>query len=158
MHYAFATPVSEIEADEVLCEKCKTKIEEEAYHLIDAYYCESCVGDLEDDVEIDAVAFAEKNCRIAHPLPKYDASQEFKCTPEEYANGNRESNTPNAYLCRCRHKFTNYDELIRELDRSEPHDRILYVAIHGRVMQLIKEALGDDAKELMSKYIWEDKP
>lgn len=87
-----------------------------------------------------AAIFAEAQCRITRPLPEYDPDEEFRCTPEEYENGDKASKTPNAHPCHCRHNGTNYDDLIRELDRSSATDQVVYRAIRDRIEKLLEDA------------------
>jgi hypothetical protein len=120
-----------------------------AYAADAGYYCEACIPAVAAEAEVEARAFAREYCRVTRPLPPYDPAREYRCTPEEYASGNRESYTRSAHACYCRHECTNYDELVRGLDRPSVTDQILYAAIRERIKELLEEAreadlLGDD--------------
>ncbi len=82
-----------------------------------------------------------EHCRITRPLPEYDddPEREHRPTPEEYAAGDREAHTPNAHTTRCRHEFTNYDELIQDLEPTNVWDRIRHAAIRERIHELIEQ-------------------
>src|SRR5262249_11396584 len=81
---------------EVKCIKCGVPLEA-AYFDFGDYYCETCVDALAAELNAEAVQFAQEHCKLTKPLPKYDPSCEFRCTPEEYECGQRESYTPNSY-------------------------------------------------------------
>ncbi len=109
------------------CSTCDRMVREneDVYTDGESYYCRRCFVNLLADAETQAAIFAEAQCRITRPLPEYDPDEEFRCTPEEYENGDKASKTPNAHLCHCRHNGTNYDDLIRELDRSSATDQVV---------------------------------
>jgi hypothetical protein len=138
----FATiPVAEaFEGEDVHCDECGVKLEWACYARA-AYYCERCMAELAKQAETEAREYALEQCRITRPLPQYDPSREYRCTPEEYDAGDRESYTPNAHACYCRHECTNYDELIEGLDQQCELDQIYYLAIRDRIEELIEEAL-----------------
>lgn len=146
-------PVAEIikEGEELHCAECKRIFgeDEEAVNWGDGLRCEACSKELAEIVEAEAVDFAMKNCKITKALPKYNPLHEFRCTPEEYDAGSKESYTRNSHLCGCRHSCTNYDELIKDLHESDDslEDRILYLAIRVRVDGLLREQIEDDGDE-----------
>lgn len=139
------TPVDEIDGDDVSCAECGANLADEAYFDGDgAYYCEPCMDKFVKEVTWEAKEFAEENCRITEPLPRYDPENEYRCTPEEYQMGARESYTPNSHMSHCRHNCTNYDELIAALDRDSVRDRIYYTAINVKITELLQERIETD--------------
>lgn len=133
-------PVQEAsEKDEVPCAQCGVLLEEGCY-IANEYYCEGCATVLVDEAEVEAREYALQECRITRPLPPYYLELEHRCTPEEYEYGDRESYTLNSHACYCRHRCTNYEELISGLDRDCPLDQILYLAIRERIDELVEEA------------------
>jgi DNA-directed RNA polymerase subunit RPC12/RpoP len=147
------TPVAEIteEGEELRCAECNRLFgeEEEAVYWGDEYRCEDCSEKLVESVEAEVAEFAEQNCKITETLPKYNPAHEFRCTPEEYESGSKESYTHNSHLCYCRHNCTNYDELIKNLDKLGDHleGKIHYEAIRSRVDELLKEQIEQDGDE-----------
>jgi hypothetical protein len=143
--YFSAIPVEEVEEmnemeERLTCDSCNTIIDGDAHDDgSGAYYCENCADSLIEKWTEEAIAFAEKHCRITAKLPAYDPAREFTCTPEEYEHGNREAYTPNAYLCMCRHDCTNYDELIADLSRDDAEDCVYYAVIRFYIDELLKE-------------------
>jgi len=137
------TPVSEIEADDVKCASCKKHLLVEAYYCKDEYYCEACLTSLVECENEEATIYAEEHCKITEPLTSFDSDYEFRCTPEEYALGMRESYTANSHLACLRHNCTNYDELIEPLDRENPIQNASYLAIRLRTDELIREKLAE---------------
>ncbi len=138
--FASSVPVVELD-EEPACEKCRTRISGEAYPDDDGWYCESCMRERVFTFEAEARTYAEEHCRITKPLPWYNPLDEYRCTPEEYEMGDRESCTPNAHACHCRHNCTNYDELIKPLDRGSVRDQVFYSAIRDRIEELLEEAM-----------------
>jgi hypothetical protein len=144
-----ATPVDAIladfeEGDELCCEGCESVIEDEAYYDgYESHYCEQCSSDLEQRAYDEAKAFAMEHCELLPPLPEYDPEFSFRASPEEYENGERESCSPAAYRAVCRHAYSNYDVLIRDLDRDGYIDRIYYEVIRARVEELIQQAIDE---------------
>jgi hypothetical protein len=131
-------PVEELD-EGITCDSCDMGIAGWAYFDGDGFYCTSCAEALTREWFGDAQAFAKERCKIIHKLPAYDPACEYRCTPEEYEEGSRESYTPNAYLCRCRHECTNYDELIADLSRDHAEDRVYYEVIRHRIDELLIE-------------------
>lgn len=132
----------------VSCAECGEHVAHEAYlDGVGAYFCESCMNQFIREVEGEAVAYAEGHCKITLPLPRYDPTREYRCTPDEYAVGLRESYTTNAHMCSCRHNCTNYDELIKSLDRDSVRDKIYYMAIRARITDLLETAIEELACE-----------
>jgi hypothetical protein len=80
----------------------------------------------------------------------YDASREYRCTPEEYDGGCCYSYTPNVHRCRCRHEYTNYNALTKQLDRNGVESRVYYAMIRERIEELLDEATGDSPEWLDS--------
>jgi hypothetical protein len=130
----------------VNCLRCGRAIEDEAYYDgVEGYYCEACIGKIIAAYKLEADAFAAEQCRLTRrPLPEYDPSLEYRCTPEQYAAGDRASYSPAAYLAAVRHEATNYDELIAPPDRDSVRDRVFYDAIYRRIMQMIESAMDED--------------
>lgn len=107
-------------------------------------YCEPCITDLKDRAEAKAKVYAAQNCKITKPLPEYDSQFEFRASPEDYDHGARESYTPNAYMCHCRHNCTNYEDLIASLDRNSLFDHAKYRAIRDRITDLLESEIHTD--------------
>ena len=107
------------------CGQHLTEEDEAYFDGVDDYFCEKCAAELTAQWEAEAAAYAEAKCKITKPLPKYEPQYEYRCTHEDYENGNKESYTPNSHFCHRRHECTNYEELIKPLDRDRAWDRIL---------------------------------
>jgi hypothetical protein len=136
------SPVSEVCEERVLCCDCKSQLVEDAYFDgEDKYYCESCIQKLIDKTIHLAEGFAQQNCKILKPLPPYDPDQEYQCTPEDYELGYRYSYTPNSHMCKCRHEFTNYDDLIKPLSKDLVVHQIYYHAIREKIMELLEAVI-----------------
>jgi hypothetical protein len=153
-------PVDEFEGRKVRCVQCKRVIKEAACVLGDEYYCMECIDDEDAAITEEAREFALEHCKITRELPRYDERCEYGCTPEEYEAGERESYTPNSHLCYCRHTCTNYEELIKGLDRDEPADVTVYWAIKERINELLTEKieemwLGGDADQDDDSNDWD---
>jgi hypothetical protein len=141
-HHFFAMiPLEQLdEGEDIACQSCRKEFDEWAYYdWEEHYFCEGCAEALMERWLTEARAYAEANCRITCELPAYDPALEFKCTPQEYEEGDRESYSENAYLCRCRHGCTNYEELIRQLDRDYAEHRVYYTMIRKRIDELLEE-------------------
>jgi hypothetical protein len=135
-------PANELrDGEPVSCDLCSKQITDLCYLDNEHTYCEGCTEALVKKLTGEAVAFAQENCVVTREFPKYDPSREFRCTPEQYENGDRESYTPNAYICHCRHTRTNYDDLIAGLDRDSIEDRVYYDAIRNRVDELVRDGI-----------------
>lgn len=145
LHIAVSpTPVCERFEDGVHCAECNQHLREEAYYDgVESYYCEHCIDKLIESAKTEARSYAEANCKITKPLPKYDPQYEYRCTPEEYEMGARESYTPNAHMCHCRHNCTNYEELMKPLDRDSVVHQVFYSAIHNRITELLDEVIAE---------------
>jgi hypothetical protein len=137
------TPTPVEDEDGLPCAKCGQVLREEAYYDDGdgVHYCETCVKELIESLKGEAIAYAKEHCKITDPLEKYDSQYEYRCTPEDYAHGARESYTENAHMCHCRHNCTNYDELIKDLGRDSIAGRVYYTAIHARIMEMLEEAI-----------------
>jgi hypothetical protein len=135
-----AIPVADIsEKGVVRCAKCRRREREEVYYDgAGKYYCDGCIDDVIDKAKVEAIAYAEEHCKITSRLPEYDSIHEFRCSPEDYEMGYRESYTPNAYMCHCRHQCTNYDELIDPLDTDTIEGEVYYKAIKARITELLE--------------------
>ncbi len=142
-------PMTPVEAIEEIvgpsprCDKCKDELEEFGVcDGVDMYLCDSCAQGIYRETLDKANLFAAHECKITCDLPTFDPNDAWACTREEYARGDRESNTENAHRTRCRHCYTNYDDLIRGLDRDSLYDRAKYDAIRDRIDELIDDALA----------------
>jgi hypothetical protein len=131
--------LAETEDEELRCGLCATTIQDEAYMGDDEWLCLSCVKAKIERITKEAIAFAAENCRVTGKLPKYETELEWKCTPEEYDAGFKESYSPNSYEAFCRHHCTNYDELIKDLDRYALTDQIYYSMIMNRIVKLLQD-------------------
>lgn len=94
----------------------------------------------EECAESEAQAYAIEHCRLTAQVPDYDPELHYACSAEDYEMGAKESYTPNALLAWARHNATNYDELVKDLDRDSGEHRAYYTAIRQRVEQLILDA------------------
>lgn len=143
MHHAlsvFPAPVREDYEEGVQCADCDTHLPEEAYYDgIDEFFCKKCMDLRIEECHQEAVEFALENCRITSPLPEYESELELRCSPDAYAMGDWACYTPDYHMARCRHNCTNYDELIKDLDREAVPDRIYYNAIRERITDLLLE-------------------
>ena len=136
------TPVSDIEEEDetrkdgVHCDDCGERLTDEAYWDSDSdCYCELCANQLVEKTKIEAESYAREHCKITCQPPTYDLVYE----------------TPNALAALCRHEYTNYDELIKDLDRDGITGRIYYKAI-----RLVIEELLDDVIDKMADDESED--
>ncbi|MDB5306552.1 MAG: hypothetical protein JWO38_754 [Gemmataceae bacterium] len=123
------------------CDACGERLTDECVpDGCGGFFCVPCLKELLKEWEVEARQYAAENCRITRALPEYDPDLEFRPSPEDYAAGDREAYTPNAHMAKCRHEFTNYDELIRNLDRDSMEDQVAYEAIVTRINALLIEA------------------
>lgn len=147
------TPVNEItkEGEQLRCAECDRVFAEDelAVYWGDCQRCEACSEELVKTVEAEAAEFACQHCKITQALPKYNPSQEFRCTPDEYEVGSKESYTRNSHLCYCRHNCTNYEELIKDLHKLDDslENKILYEAIRARIDELLEKQIEQDGDE-----------
>jgi hypothetical protein len=122
------------------CQKCNARLM--YYGNYDngdgSYYCDACATAFIKEWEDKAWDYAVEACKITEPLPEYDHSCEYRCTPEEYEAGDRESHSPGSYAAFCRHNCTNYDDLIKPLSRYSAEDRVMYAAIRERTMEMLE--------------------
>ena len=138
---------------EAVCDECGEPFGDEDdiyFDRGDRYWCEVCSTVIEERERSDSDDYAREHCRITRSLPQYRPMHEFRCTREEYEAGCRESYTRNSHLCYCRHRCTNYEELISGLDRDSPLDNIFYSAIRERIDEMLTDAIdemGDDWEE-----------
>lgn len=127
------------------CAGCGDDITEVAYPdgATNCYRCEDCTDRLIQELTPEAEQHASEHCKVEHLPPPYDPDLEYRCTPEDYEAGARESYTPNAYRCYVRHRCTNYDELIKGLSRENLAEQIKYHYIRQRTDELVEEAIQD---------------
>ncbi len=130
------------ELEECGCTICGAR-QHELYVATEGLCCEDCAKAIVASTIDEAREFAQREVKITSPFPTYPPELEYACTPEEYRMGDRESHTPNAHNCYCRHACTNYDELLKELDRDSIRDGIYYNAIRYRI-----DELGDEENNL----------
>lgn len=146
--HVFPIPIDDVFEDGVKCHRCSAHLMDEAcYDGVENYYCETCMKALIQEIEPEAEQYAQEHCKILVKLPRYDHDLTYRCTSKEYEEGDRESYTPNSYLCHCRHECTNYDELIQPLSRDSVEDKICYSAIHERITDMLEAEIlsSDDA-------------
>ncbi|QDV66972.1 hypothetical protein Poly24_06620 [Rosistilla carotiformis] len=123
--------------------------------LGDSWYCDSCLSAALPDWKTEAREFALQQCKITTAIPEFDSLDQHRCTPDDYAMGYRESNTPNAYACRCRHEYTNYDALVAGFPQhGDGRDRIFYLAIRRRIEELLEEHPDFDS----AGVVWDHMP
>jgi hypothetical protein len=82
--------------------------------------------------------------RITGDIEVYDARYRYAPTPKEYYWGQREAYTENSVHTFNRHHRTNYDALIKDLDRFDAVHSACYDAIRDRVEELLYEAKNAD--------------
>lgn len=141
-------PVDEQFREGVFCAECGEHLLGEAcYDGISRHFCEPCMERLVELAENEAETYAEENCRITKPLPKYDPRFEYKCSPEAYEAGAKQSYTENSHMCHCRHNCTNYHELLKPLDKNIGNvwHRVRYWAIRERIDELLEDAMEEMA-------------
>lgn len=127
------------------CHTCHSNLDDEGTGDVepptvvdDLSFCRSCALEyVEKTHGAEMDAWAADNVKVTGQLDEYDPDVHFAPTREEYDMGMREAHTPNAVAAHNRHNRTNYDELIRDLDRDDPFDRALYRAIRRRVEALV---------------------
>jgi hypothetical protein len=147
-HYADAFSVEclkdefEIEA----CTVCGAPFEEFGYMdpADGKCYCADCLDRIVAPIIQDAKQFAEERCAITRPFPAFFADMEYRCTPEDYDSGARESYTENSYRTTLRHDYTNYDDLIKDYCKDSTRGRVFYHAIRERIKFLIEEAIDEN--------------
>lgn len=147
--------LAEENGTEPICVECKCVLTDFAYLDDDTanVYCESCLETLVESLKDEARVFAKKNCRFTRELPTFYLDHEYRCTPEEYAEGMRESYTENSYRCHCRHCCTNYEELIVDYSKCGVRNRVFYAAIRSTIDKMIDDDIV--AKDLI-RYSPED--
>ena len=135
------------------CSICDASIKFED-ECVDSYsqgiFCAEC-GETELETARDeAIEFAEQHVKVTRKPHLYDPACRDAPTPEEYEYGYREAYTENSVAAHNRHRCSNYDALIRGLDRYDPFDQIQYYAIRSVVEDRIEDALlsGDDDRDL----------
>ena len=152
-------PYGEIEGDQC-CFVCGEAIVDDCHYDElgnDEYICIPCFEAGEEGRRKDAKEFAAANLRITSPLPRFDEAKAWTITPDQYSSGDKVSNTENAYRTRCRHKHTNYDELIKSLDKHRSLDNAYCDEIRNAANELIDEEI--QAKNLICNSDYElDEP
>jgi hypothetical protein len=128
---------------EVDCVECQEHLTEEACILDDEYMCEDCGMAYLEEVKGEAIAFAVANCKITGPVELYDPTMRFAPSQDEYHSGNREAYTENSVEAHNRHNRTNYEDLIKDLDRRDPVDDVRYWAIRARIRELLEDAVDE---------------
>ena len=132
------------------CEVCGMKdpsadaqfFEINGFPLDGATICVPCYWDhVKIDCEPDAKEYAIENCEITEDFPVFESHLAWAVTPEEYENGFKECYTTNSHRAFCRHKCTNYDSLIADLQRMNPVDSTYYQAIRDRIDELVDERI-----------------
>ena len=139
-----------------ICCGCSREIEIEACYVDPngSVVCYECYD--QDRVLVESperIEEAVAECEILFELDEYHRSKEWRPTHEEYGMGLREAYTPNAYVCYCRHGCTNYDSLIRDLDRSDPVDQAVYSAIRERIDELVNQLIRSSNTPEVAEYI-----
>jgi hypothetical protein len=144
LHICCSVPVCDLGSDStVTCRECRKPLsnEDECYSYSDGVFCLPCGDLLAANYWLEAREFAMARSAIKPDLPKYEGDSSFKCTPEQYAAGEKMSDTPNAHFCSCRHEYTNYEQLIADLDCETLRDKLFYAAIRSRIDKLVAERL-----------------
>jgi hypothetical protein len=92
--------------------------------------------------EADAARWAQASCVLVGPPEEFDPDPELRFAPtrEEYEEGERDAYTANSVQAKNRHERTNYNKLVRGLDRACPIDRAYYWAAKGRANELTETA------------------
>ncbi len=132
----------EDEFEGLSCAECNSKLTEVTGAIPDGegWLCPSCYERMRENEEEAAEKFARENCMITQPFPKCDPALEFRCSPEDYEVGAKESYTPSSYRAKCRHECTNYDKLCKDLRGCDEHG-IRHLAIHARIRELVEEEI-----------------
>lgn len=107
----------------------------------DAVLCIECAEDSADELSQEFETWALENVRLTAEPHQFDPEGHWAPTAEAYGAGDREAYTENSVAASNRHRCTNYDELIADLDRFDPRDKALYRAIRARAHELIEERL-----------------
>lgn len=124
--------------EKFICRECGMD-EPEAQAEFDDTLCLGCERtELFEFAEEDAKSFAESNCRITRRIPDFAGLDD----DDEYGSVSYLWSGYDSWLAYCRHKCTNYDELILGLDRDDPIHGRLYLEIKGRIHELIEENEG----------------
>ena len=149
-------PVFELDSEDRSCCICESDLVGECYNVDDfeGFACEECMECYVEQITQEARQYAETNCKITNQLPFFDADNQFRCTPDGYAGGNRYSNTPNAFLAFCRHSFTNYEELIRDYSKSnyDVYDQIYYQEIKDWVQKIILDRIDESQPDVSHEF------
>lgn len=157
-YFPTPTPAEEIEQQPALCVDCDRQLVGDAYFDDEAegYFCNECMQHLIEMYRAEANEFAGTHCEIVCPLPEYDAENEHRCTPEEYERGEKLSNTPNSYFAACRHRCTNYEELLEEFERDSVRGRVFYEVIRTKIDDLLKDEILQKQPGAFSGWAIED--
>ena len=123
------------------CDVCGDAISDDCYYVDPGYICQDCFASTADEHESDARAFVAKNLKITTPLPRFDRSTAWTISRADYEYGDRVSNTENAYRTQCRHKHTNYDELIAKLSKDSSLDNVWYAIVRAAADEMIDDEI-----------------
>ncbi len=120
-----------------LCRNCHP---EDGWNTVDAeLYCDDCTRVIIAENR-DLIAEYVAAVAITGRIHWHDPAHRFAPTPEAYAAGDREAYTENSVRAFNRHERTNYDDIVRDLDRDDALDRAIYEAVRARVEELLAEA------------------
>ena len=120
---------------------CGQLLPEIAYYGCEDFYCEKC---MRGNSSAGGPAMLKRMLsRIAGSPDRYPDTNPSASSAAPVKSTSRDSRNPlpNAYQCYLRHHCTNYDELIRPLERTSLADQFLYAAIRNRIEQLLEEEL-----------------
>jgi hypothetical protein len=101
-------------------------------------YCAECSETILDEQK-DRIAAHAARLEITGDLKEYDPEQHHAPTREEYELGYRYAHTVNAVRAANRHEHTNYDEVIKGLDRECLLDTAIYEAVQTRLAELLPD-------------------
>lgn len=101
----------------------------EVYSDTEGWLCHKCVLEIIEEARAEARDLVKK-CKITQPLLAFS---------EQYDE--------HAYLCHLRHNYTNYDELIEDLDRDSIWDQVVYHAVCDRIESLLCDAIEYEDEE-----------
>jgi hypothetical protein len=101
-------------------------------------FCSLCACEhVERTRDAEFKAWAVEHVRVTRTPHEYDPTARHAPTREEYEMGMHEAYTENSVRADNRHNCTNYDDLIRDLNRDDPLDRAKYNAIRRQVEALV---------------------
>lgn len=136
---------------DLICGMCECEITDSIlYHMpANDVICEKCYDDAveKEDAEAEAaqprIAEAVAMCRATSDVSPYDKSEEYAPTREQYERGDKTAYTPNAYRAHVRHNCTNYDSIIRDLDRYDWIDRLICDAVRERIDEIVIQVIAE---------------